>query len=310
MKGRLGISLVVAAGLAIILFLVSSKRNHDTLRPEKKTIVTTYTILGTVVKDLVGDAFDVTSSIPNGFDIHGWEPSAKDIETLTKADLIIENGLNLESGMSKALEQSRKSGVKIFTTSDHIKIRRVRGGEGTSPNDPDQAVGAKDPHFWTDPIYMKATIDALTISIREHFGVDLSNRAKDLGARLTALDIEIQDKVNKLPRNQRKLVTGHESLGYFAQRYGFELIGAVIPSITTDAESSASSFKLLKKLISQSQVPAIFTEMGTPPRTTKALAKETGVKAIPIATHSLPSDKSYFTFERELSSAIIAGLKQ
>jgi zinc/manganese transport system substrate-binding protein len=308
MKIHLGISLVVATCLAVLLG-VSCDRKRDLVRPQKKTIITTYAILETVVKDLVGDDFEVTSSVPNGFDIHGWEPSAKDIEALTKADLIVENGLSLESGMSNALEQARKSGVKIFTASNYIKIRRVGDGEGVCPTDPDQAPGAKDPHFWTDPISMKNMIDALAVQIREQFGIDLSTRAANLGKRLTDLDSEIRNKVSDLPPRKRKLITGHESLGYFAQRYGFKLIGAVIPSVTNEAESSASSLKRLKRLIVQNQMPTIFAETGTPPKTVEALARETGVRTITIATHNLPQNKSYFTFERELSDTIISGLK-
>ena len=309
MKIHLGIGLVAASGIAI-LFSMSCARNHATKRSQKKTIVTTYAILGTIVTDLVGDNFDVTSSIPNGFDLHGWEPSAKDIETLTKADFIVENGLCLEEGMRKALIQARKVGVNVFTASDHIKIRRVRRGEGVSQDDPDQAVGAKDPHFWTDPISVKAMVDALALRLNKQFGIDLSDRAANLNAKLLALDYEIKNKVSKIPTNKRKLVTGHESMGYFAQRYGFKLIGTIIPSLTTEAESSASSLRQLKHLIRQHKVNAIFTEAGTPPKTTKALAEETHVNTIPIATHSLPPNKSYFTFERELADAIISGLNQ
>jgi zinc/manganese transport system substrate-binding protein len=157
---------------------------------------------------------------------------------------------------------------------------------------------------------MKVMVDALAVHIKQQFGIDVSNRATDLGVRLTTLDTEIRNKINTIPSSRRKLVTGHESLGYFSQRYGFKLIGAVIPSITTEAESSASSLVRLKKLINQSHAPAIFTEIGTPPKTTRALAKETGVKAIPIVTHSLPANKNYFTFERELADTIVIGLKQ
>ena len=309
MKIHLGIGLVAAIGIAV-LFSMSCARNRAIRKPQKKTIVTTYAILETIVTDLVGDNFDVTSSIPNGFDLHGWEPSAKDIETLTKADFIVENGLCLEEGMRKALIQARKAGVNVFTASDHIKIRRVRRGEGVSQDDPDQAIGAEDPHFWTDPISVKAMVDALVLSLNEQFGIDLSDRAANLNARLLELDDEIKNKVSKIPTNKRKLITGHESMGYFAQRYGFKLIGTIIPGLTTEAESSASSLRQLKYLIRQHKVDAIFTEAGTPPKTTKALAEETQVSAIPITTHSLPHDKSYFTFERELSDTIISGLNK
>jgi zinc/manganese transport system substrate-binding protein len=261
------------------------------------------------VKDLVGDAFTVTSAIPNGLDVHEWEPSAKDIEALTRADLIVENGLGLEGGMGKALDQARRSGVKFFTASEHIAVRHVGAGEGIPSGDPDQAVGAEDPHLWTDPLAVKAVVDALALDLKRQFGVDLSARAADLDTRLTALDAEIRAKVDALPASRRKLVTGHESLGYFAQRYGFKLVGAVIPSMTTDAESSAASLDALKKLIKQNQVSVVFTELGTPPRTVEALARESKVRAVSLTTHNLPAGGDYFTFERNLAGTILDALK-
>ena len=98
----------------------------------KKSIVVTYSILGSIIKDLVGDKGNVTVSIPNGLDPHEWEPSAKDIETINKADLVIENGLGLEGGMQKTLQVARDNGVKFFTASDYITVRHVGTGEGDS----------------------------------------------------------------------------------------------------------------------------------------------------------------------------------
>jgi len=185
----------------------------------------------------------------------------------------------------------------------------VGAGEGIPSDDPDQAAGAEDPHLWTDPLAVKAVVDALALDLKRQFGVDLSARAADLDARLTALDAEIRMRVETLPPQRRRLVTGHESLGYFAQRYGFRLVGAVIPSLTTEAESSASSLEALKRLIRQNQVSVVFTELGTPPRTVEALARETGVRAVSLGTHSLPADGSYFSFERTLAGTILDALK-
>jgi zinc/manganese transport system substrate-binding protein len=308
MKLKAGARVMAVLGLAALLGGCGRERQAP-VQTGKRTIVTTYTILGAAVRDLVGDAFTVTSAIPNGLDVHEWEPSAKDIEALNKADLIVENGVGLEGGMGKALDQARKAGVKCFTASEHITIRRVAAGEGLPSGDPDQAVGAEDPHLWTDPLAVKAVVDALALELKRQFGVDLSARAADLDARLTALNAEIQAKVDALPPQRRKLVTGHESLGYFAQRYGFKLVGAVIPSLTTEAESSASSLGALKQLIRQNGVSVVFTELGTPPRTVEALAKETRVRAVSLSTHNLPADGSYFTFERSLADTIVSALK-
>jgi zinc/manganese transport system substrate-binding protein len=261
------------------------------------------------VKDLVGDKANVIVPMPNGQDPHEWEPSAKDIETIMKADLIVQNGLGLEGGMEKTLQQAQEAGVKFFTASDHITVRKVGEGEGIPTGDPDQAVGAEDPHLWMDPIDMKAIVAALATQVKTDLGIDLTDRATDLESRLDALNQEVADKVKSLPGANRKLVTGHESMGYFAQRFGFKLVGAIIPSITTQAEVSASDLAALKKLIQDNQVKVIFTELGTPPAVADAIGKETGVKVVELTTHSLPADGSYFTFLRNLAQVIVDGLK-
>lgn len=280
----------------------------DTSR-SKKTIVVTYSVLGAVVRDLVGDQANVVVPMPNGQDPHEWEPSAKDIETLNKADLVVQNGLRLEGGMEKTLSQARKSSVRFFTASDHITVRKVGPGEGLPTGDPDQAVGADDPHLWMDPLTTKMVVDALTVQLKTDLGIDVADRAKDLDSRLDALNQEVADQVGTLPTANRNLVTGHESLGYFAQRYNFKLVGAIIPSLSSQAQVSASDLAALKKKIQDNQVKAIFAELGTPPTVATAISKETGVKVVPLATHSLPADGSYFTFLRELARVIIDGLR-
>lgn len=296
-----------------VLFMLSLLAACDQRRPAaregRKTIVATYSVLGSIAKEIAGEAFEVRTLIPNGLDIHEWEPSAKDIEMLTRADLIVENGLELEGGMGKALDQARKAGVKFFTASDHIKVRVMEGGEAVHAGHHEHGNGAKDPHLWTDPLAMKSVASALASDIQKHFGKDLSVRSEDLGRRLEALDAEIRQQVNALPVERRKLVTGHESLGYFAHRYGFKLVGAVIPGLTTEGASSAASMANLKTLIRENGVNVLFSEMGTSPRTLEALARETQVRVVPLATHTMPGDGSYLTFERELANAILKGLQ-
>ncbi len=276
--------------------------------PAKKTIVATYSILGSVVRDLVGDALTVVVEIPNGLDPHDWEPSAKDVEALMRADLVVQNGLDLEGGMERALAQARQAGVRFFTASEHVTVRTVGAGEGVPSGDQDQAAGAKDPHLWTDPLAMSAVVKDLATEIRVDFGVDLSARAADLEKRLGDLDAEIRTSVQGLPAGSRTLVTGHESLGYFAQRYGFRLVGAVIPSLSSQAEASAARLAELSKLIKDNGVKVVFTELGTPPAIVDALAKQAGVKAVEIGTHSLPAGGDYFTFMRNLAAVIVQNL--
>jgi len=275
----------------------------------KPTIVVTYSVLGAVVSDLVGDQANVIVLIPNGQDPHDWEPSARDMETLTHADLIVQNGLHLEGGMEKALAQAQDAGVPIFTASDHITIRIVGAGEGIPSGDPDQAAGARDPHLWMDPLTVKQVVIALAETLNNDLGLDVSARALDLENRLDELDASITAKVSSLPADQRKLVTGHESLGYFANRYSFTVIGAIVPSLSTQAEVSASELSALKSLIEAQQVKAIFTELGTPTAVAEAIGSETGVQVVEISTHTVPEDGSYFTFMSNLTDAIVNALK-
>ncbi len=295
--------------VSLVLASACASPSAPSSAPAKKTIVVTYSVLGAVVKDFVGDTANVVVPMPNGQDPHEWEPSAKDIETLNKADLVVQNGLGLEGGMEKTLAQAQKNGVRFFTASDHITIRKVGPGEGIPTGDPDQAVGADDPHLWMDPLTMKMVVDALSVQLKSDLGIDVASRAQDLDARLDALNKEVADQVATIPLANRKLVTGHESLGYFAQRYNFKLVGAIIPRLTSQAEVSAADLAALKKQIQDNQVKAIFTELGTPSAVANAIGKETGAKVVEITTHSLPADGSYFTFMRAVAKVITDALK-
>jgi len=275
----------------------------------KKSIVVTYSILGSLVKELVGDKTNVTVSIPNGLDPHEWEPSAKDIEKINKADLVVENGLGLEGGMEKTLDAARNNNVKFFTASDHIIVRHVGQGEGIPSGDPDQAIGAVDPHIWMDPLTMKDVINTLAVTLKNDLGLDVSAQASDIENRLDSLEQEIVDIVASIPQNDRKLVTGHESMGYFAQRYGFKLVGVIVPGLSSQAGVSAADLSELKTMIQENQVKAIFTELGTSPAVAKAIGDETGVKVVELTTHALPDDGSYFTFMRNLANVIAVGVK-
>jgi len=219
MKGRY----VVLALLAVVgLVSADSCQPAGRTTAGKKSIVVTYSVLGSLVKELVGDRAIVTVSVPNGLDPHDWEPSAKDIQALNRADLIVQNGLGLEAGLQRTLESAQRQGASFFTASDHITVRHVGQGEGIPSSDPDQQIGAPDPHLWTDPLTMKDVILALSEELKREFNIDASAQARAIEDRLDSLDREVSDRVAQVPQDKRKLVTGHESMGYFAQRYRSE----------------------------------------------------------------------------------------
>ncbi|MGA3058010.1 MAG: metal ABC transporter substrate-binding protein [Candidatus Limnocylindrales bacterium] len=299
---------MTATALACVALIAGACSSGGGSGSGAKSIVVTYSVLGSVVKDLVGDAADVTVLMPNGADPHEWSPSARDIEKLTKADLLVENGLSLEGGMGDAFDQAEKAGVRRFVASDHIAVRHIGQGEGVNTTDPDQAAGAADPHLWMDPLTMKDVVAALATELKSDLAIDVSARATDLENRLTGLNDQVATTLAVVPQDQRKLVTGHESLGYFAARYGFKLIGAIVPSLTSQAETSSADLAALESKIRQEKVKAIFTELGTSAAVADAVGNDTGARVVQLTTHALPADGSYFTFMTDISKLVATNL--
>ena len=300
---------IIALALLTAVSVLSCQSGVPSNNTGKKSIVVTYSILGSIVKELVSDKATVTVSIPNGLDPHEWEPSAKDIEAINKADLVIQNGLGLEGGMQKTLEVAQSNGVKFFTASDYITVRHVGSGEGIPSGDPDQVLGAADPHLWMDPVTMKSVVAALAPVLKETLNLDVSVQATALENRLDNLNNEITSTVSVLPMANRKLVTGHESMGYFAQRYNFKLVGVIVPSLSSQADVSAADMAGLKKAIQDNSTKAIFSELGTSAAVAKTIGEETGVQVVELSTHVLPPDGSYFTFMRNIANTITNALK-
>jgi zinc/manganese transport system substrate-binding protein len=301
----MGLSMGLSMGLAI--GLTACAAGAAPAADSRPTIVVTYSVLGAVIRDAVGDQADVKVLIPNGADPHEWEPSAKDIASLNHADLIVRNGLDLESGLMHALNGAADSGVPTFVATDHITVRTVGQGEGLPTGDADQAVGAKDPHLWMDPLTVRDAIAALAPMLTG-LGIDASAGLARVAAELEALDQQVRDILAVVPSADRQLVTGHESLGYFAARYDFTLIGAIVPSLTSQAEVSSGDLARLSHEIEASGARAIFTEIGTSAKVARALGDETGVEVVDLASHNLPNDGSYATFITENAMKIAEAL--
>lgn len=303
----LGNHLVAAVAVAIVAAACSSPDTgaSPTSDPDAPSVVVTYTVLGAVVADLVGESAAVTVLMDDGVDPHDWSPSARDIETVMNADLVVANGMDLEEGLLDVFEQAEGDGVPVFHATDHITVRQL-AEDGHSDEDEDGHDGG-DPHFWVDPISMRDVVTALGPTLAD-LGIDVADRTVDLEARLTELDEETRTTLDVIAADDRKLVTGHESMGYFADRYDFTLIGAVIPGLSSQGEVSAGELAALRAEIVEEGVPAIFTEVGTPTAVVEAIAQEAGVEVVELPSHSLPEDGSYFSFVRAISAAIAGAL--
>jgi zinc/manganese transport system substrate-binding protein len=292
-------------GAAAALAVVAAACSGGGATPERgsASVVVSYPILGAVVADLVGDRADVTVLMGNGVDPHDWSPSAKDIERVEKADLVVVNGLDLEEGLAKPLEEAEKRGVVVFRAADHVTIRRRAAGEAGAGTE-----AGGDPHFWVDPLAMRDVVLALEPALAG-VGIDVADRASSLEARLADLDAATRATLAVVPEARRLLVTGHESMGYFADRYGFRLVGAVVPGLTSQGEVAAGQLAALRAAIEAEGVTVIFTEIGTPSAVVEAIGRETGAAVVELPSHTLPADGSYDTFIGQIATAIASALR-
>jgi zinc/manganese transport system substrate-binding protein len=272
---------------------------------EQASVVVTTEVLGAVVGELVGDAADVSVLMERGANPHAWEPSARDTERLLAADLVISNGLDLEEGLLPVLEAAAAEGVPMFEAGDHLGLGG--GSDDGEADDGHDHDGVVDPHLWTDPLLMRDVVLALE-SVLAEVGVDVGAGAADLAERLEALDAEVRDLLAPIPQEDRRLVTGHVSLGYFADRYGFEVLGTVIPGLTTQGEPSARELARLIADVKETGVSAIFAEVGTPQSVAEAVAQDGGAEVVRLQVANLPEDGSYFTLIRDIARTVADAL--
>jgi zinc/manganese transport system substrate-binding protein len=273
----------------------------DSVVADLPVIAVTYSIIGDIVSQLVGDNATVNVVIPDGQDPHDFQPSAKDIESINNAALVVSNGLEFEEGLEEVLENIADSGGNIFMVGDHITVREIEDSDEHGDEH-----GSGDPHLWLSPATMLEMLPALTTALSQATGADLSAEATALTTKLQDLDGEVESIINGL--GECNLVSGHDEMGYFADRYGCEVIGVIIPSFTTTSEATAGEIAELKKQVEQNKVPAIFTGLGVSPDTATQLAKELGIKAVTLSTHYLDGAANYQEFILKLTNQIAEAL--
>lgn len=292
-----------AAAVAVLIASAAAVGCSGSGSGDGADIVVTTPALGALVREVVGDAADVTVVMPNGADPHEFRPSAKDVAALRHADLVVENGLGLETGLDDVLDAIRDGGPPVFTASDHVPLRAMDDEDEHHAGDGHDH-GDHDPHIWLDPAGMAAMVRALAPALSAHAGVDVADRAGEVAGRLEALDAHIARRIGAIPPARRRMVTGHESLGYFADRYGLEVIGVVVPSRSSQAEASAADLAALAEAVERTGAPVIYAESGSAEGVAASVANQAGARVVRLGTHTLPDDGSYFTMMTELAETI------
>ena len=290
--------------LVALLPACSSSEPETSARPN---IVVTYSVLGSVVSELVGDRATVTVLIPDGQDPHDFQPSARDIETINNADIVISNGLDFEEGLEDVLAAAIDSGVSVYMVGENMTVREPDEdhAEEDHAEEDGHDHGAGDPHLWLSPLSFTQALPSLTTAINKATGLSIDETtALD---QLTKLDNEITEVIDTI--ESCVMVSGHDEMGYFADRYGCTVIGAIIPSFSTTSEATAKQIADLKVLAASNNVKAVFTGLGTPAEVSEQLASELGIAAVSLSTHYLNGAANYREFMLNLANQIAEALR-
>jgi zinc/manganese transport system substrate-binding protein len=289
-------ALALSTGLiALMAACGDDSTNGPGTDSDAPAIVATTGIWADVTGNVACDGLaQLQTVIPIGGDPHSFEPSLQDREVLENADLIVANGLALEESLEDTIGAAEGGGIPVFRFADHMTP--------IAPDDPehDEQAGAAheggDPHVWFDPTRVEAALPALRDALVDEAGLDAARVDDCLDAYQSSIattDAEIVALLDSIPVARRKLVTNHDALSYFAEHYGFDVLGAVIPAPSTLAEANPADLQALAQIIDEVDVPAIFAESQHSSTDVDALAEAVGeIEVVTLFTDSLGPPES------------------
>jgi ABC-type Zn uptake system ZnuABC Zn-binding protein ZnuA len=227
--------------------------------PGGPTVVATTTQLADIARNVAGSDMRVVGILRPNTDPHEYEPRPGDVRATAGADVVLESGA-VDGWMDKVVDEGGGS-PKVVDVGAAVPVR-IPG----------------DPHWWHDPRNVEAAATriagALAAAEPAHAAA-FRRHARAYVARVRALDARLASCFARVPRAQRKLVTDHDAFGYFAARYGIAVIGAVIPSTSTEGQASAGDVARLAATIKRAGVRAVFPESSVSPKVARALARQT-----------------------------------
>ena len=255
-------------------------------------VVATHSILGDLVKNVGGDKIALLVLVGAGGDAHTFEPTPQDIEQIAKAGLLFENGLEFEGWLDAAFTASDSKAQRVAVSAGIEQLAADEESEAHTEDEADDYAaededhhGEADPHIWQSVsnwiLAAKNVRDAL-IKADPANATTYEANAAAYTAELEKLDMDIFAKANALPAAQRIMFTSHDALGYFAARYGFEVAGTGLASLSTEAaDPSAAEVADLVQAIKAAGVPAVFTENTHNSQLMDQIALEAGVSLAP-----------------------------
>ncbi|MFN8204375.1 MAG: zinc ABC transporter substrate-binding protein [Solirubrobacteraceae bacterium] len=274
---------------------------------DRLAVVATTPVVGDLVRQVGGDAIDVTQLLQANSDPHEYEPRPSDVVRTAEAQVVFESGFGLDHWVDEVVAQGG-SDARVVDLSARLPV--VLAGEHGHDGDD------HDPHWWHDPrnaIAATREIEAALAHADPRQRAAFARRADAFVARVRALDAQTRRCLDRVPAAQRRLVTDHDALGYFAHRYGLDVVGAVIPSQTTRAQASAGEVAALVRTIRAEGVRAVFPESSVNGKLTDAIAQQTGARIGGVLYGDTlgpegSSGATYLAAERHNADAIARGM--
>ncbi|MFY9269907.1 MAG: metal ABC transporter substrate-binding protein [Candidatus Manganitrophaceae bacterium] len=244
---------------------------------EKLRVVATVAPITNIVKNVGGNRIDLHGVIPEGTDSHTFEPAPSDIKYLAQADLLIFNGLNLETPTEELTKANKKKGGKVLKLGDNTIGKKEWVFDFSFP----ESEGNPNPHLWLNVVHVMRYAELIRealIALDPEGKVYYEPRAAAYLARLKKLDEAILKTMETIPPKNRKLLTYHDSWAYFCPRYGCRVIGAIQPS--SFSEPSPREMARLIDQLKAEKVPAIFGSEVFPSKILDQIGKEAGVRYV------------------------------
>jgi ABC-type Zn uptake system ZnuABC Zn-binding protein ZnuA len=261
----------VRASLLVLGALVLLLGPGSSAAADRVKVVATTVQISALTTAVAGDLVELKGLIPAGVDPHEFEPTASDLVAIEGATLVLRHGIGLDDWLDRTLKAGKRATVVTVTRG----VRLQKGEEEGKVVD--------DPHVWHDPANAKKMVDnivAALLRVDPTHKTAYETQATAYKTRLDEARTQVQTIINEIPSGGRKLVTNHDALGYFAKAFGLRIVGAVIPSVSTQAEPSAGETAKLLQTIRREKVKAIFAESNVNPKLAETLAKEAGVKIV------------------------------
>jgi ABC-type Zn uptake system ZnuABC Zn-binding protein ZnuA len=229
-------------------------------------VVATTTQAADLVRNVAGDRAQVSQILAPNADPHEYELRPHDVQAVAEADLVVRSGGDVDDWLAEAVKQS--GGKDVVTLIDSVKTITGEGHE-------------VDPHWWQDPRNAVLAVGAIErgLAAADPGGASEYRRhAARYVARIRAVDQDVAACWRQVPASERKLVMTHDALGYYARRYGLDVIGTVIPSLSTRAQASAGELAALIATIKRERVKVVFAESSVNSKVEQAIADEAGVR--------------------------------